>query len=349
MMDTPRQAATLAAALAVAATLGVTGCGGATALDDPTATTADSAGPERAAEDGDARPRGGDGGSDGAQTDGDAGTAGGGTFDVELEDCTDGIDNNANGRLDCADATCASDPACAANGGTGGVGGGENGGADPNGLVGHWTFDEGSGDIAHDSSSNALHGAVRGGQWVEGVSGTALDSAGTMVVDVADGPVLQLTESFTLEAWVRAMAGMHSAHGMIIFRGDSRPGLDAYVLSMEPGDQIQLFIQNSSDAYAAVTAPMPTDRFVFVAATLDHLTGSLKLYLDGVLVGETTTDIRPLGPLDQTARPGVGFGGHANRSAGNYGLYGTIDEIRIFSVAHSADQIAARYAQLANP
>ncbi|HZS36871.1 MAG TPA: hypothetical protein VFF06_08595 [Polyangia bacterium] len=39
------------------------------------------------------------------------GTCGGAITPV-TENCTDGIDNNCDGKIDCADATCATDPAC---------------------------------------------------------------------------------------------------------------------------------------------------------------------------------------------------------------------------------------------
>jgi hypothetical protein len=36
----------------------------------------------------------------------------GGAVTPVAENCTDGLDNNCNGKIDCADPTCATDPAC---------------------------------------------------------------------------------------------------------------------------------------------------------------------------------------------------------------------------------------------
>jgi hypothetical protein len=94
---------------------------------------------------------------------------------------------------------------------------------------------------------------------------------------------------------------------------------------------------------------MPTGRFVFVVATLDDVTGWFRLYLDGVLASQINTPIRSLGPLDSTERPGLGFGGHANRSPGSYALHGAIDEIRIFSRALTPAEIALRYTEVSAP
>ena len=47
-------------------------------------------------------------------------------------------------------------------------------------LVGHWTFDEGQGTTAYDSSGNDHHGTLQGDpQWVTGYIGGALELDGT--------------------------------------------------------------------------------------------------------------------------------------------------------------------------
>ena len=42
------------------------------------------------------------------------------------------------------------------------------------GLVGYWSFDEGSGDIAFDYSKNN-NGIIHGATWATGISGKTLD------------------------------------------------------------------------------------------------------------------------------------------------------------------------------
>ena len=46
------------------------------------------------------------------------------------------------------------------------------------GLVGAWKFDEGSGNIAYDSSGNNNHGTIYGATWVDGKFGKALQFDG---------------------------------------------------------------------------------------------------------------------------------------------------------------------------
>ncbi|MFQ6120757.1 MAG: hypothetical protein ACE5KE_12850 [Methanosarcinales archaeon] len=50
---------------------------------------------------------------------------------------------------------------------------------DRNGTVAYWTFDEGSGNIAHDISGNGNDGSVYGASWTSGKVGKALDFDGS--------------------------------------------------------------------------------------------------------------------------------------------------------------------------
>jgi len=73
-------------------------------------------------------------------------------------------------------------------------------------LVAHWTFDEGSGDIAYDSSGNGNDGTLNGGPvWVVGKIGGALEFDGADdFVSVPDKPYITFSssDSYTLATWV---------------------------------------------------------------------------------------------------------------------------------------------------
>ena len=69
-------------------------------------------------------------------------------------------------------------------------------------LVGHWSFDEGQGDVAYDSASNN-HGAVVGATWTtNGKVGGALHFDGDDYVRIADSPELDGMVEMTMAAWV---------------------------------------------------------------------------------------------------------------------------------------------------
>src|SRR5678810_161074 len=72
-------------------------------------------------------------------------------------------------------------------------------------LVAHWTFDEGSGTIVHDTSGNNRNGTMTGGEWTQGKFGGALRFNGADFVTVANFP--DATPGWTASAWVRLDAG----------------------------------------------------------------------------------------------------------------------------------------------
>ena len=70
-------------------------------------------------------------------------------------------------------------------------------------LVGYWSFDEGVGSVAHDSSGNGLDGTLNGDpQWVEGQLGGALEFDGDDFVEIPHGPLLSITDQITIAAWI---------------------------------------------------------------------------------------------------------------------------------------------------
>jgi hypothetical protein len=72
------------------------------------------------------------------------------------------------------------------------------------GLVGYWTFDEGSGEVAHDKSGNSNDGKIYGAQFVKTGEGYALEFDGKDdFVDCGSGASLNITDEITIEAWIK--------------------------------------------------------------------------------------------------------------------------------------------------
>ena len=72
-------------------------------------------------------------------------------------------------------------------------------------LVARYTFDEGKGDTAHDTSGNRNHGRIHGATIVRGMNGTALQFNGeTTYVDCGDGAALNMPgREMTISVWLR--------------------------------------------------------------------------------------------------------------------------------------------------
>ena len=90
-------------------------------------------------------------------------------------------------------------------------------------LIGHWTFDEGAGNIAFDSSDYGNDGTLEGNpQWVEGIFGGALDLDGNDDYVAIDGIADDLTDNnFTVTAWIKTT---QSGDGNVIGSNDTGSG-----------------------------------------------------------------------------------------------------------------------------
>ncbi len=85
----------------------------------------------------------------------------------------------------------------------------------PSDLVGHWTFDEGSGAIAKDSSGNGYNAALANGvTWVSGKTGTAISANGTN--HSASIPAINLSgaSAVTVAMWVNRTYSKVGGHAL---------------------------------------------------------------------------------------------------------------------------------------
>jgi hypothetical protein len=207
----------------------------------------------------------------------------------------------------------------------------------------------GTGTIV-DSSGNGLNGtAISGPIYSANVpintvpqtgdpDATSLSFDGTSQrVFISDNPLFELTQSLTLEAWVYAEPlTTGNTDGNIIFRGDSRAGLDPYWLRFIGVNSIGFNITNAGGQSAGVGATIPVGQWVHVAGTLDGSTGAMRLYVNGTLVSSTTTAIRPYDVLTGP-NPGLGIG--ALQDGRFEYFHGSIDEARISNVALTPSQL----------
>jgi hypothetical protein len=209
-------------------------------------------------------------------------------------------------------------------------------------VVSHWTAD----NTANDSVGTNHGTLINGTAYVAGQVGQAFSFDGVNDrVGVADSPSLALTQSISIEAWVKAPSLPNPGGGIILFRGDDRGGLDPYQLTLNDNGTIKFQIHDATNANVSVQAPLPLGQFVHVAGTLDHATGEMKLYLNSVLVSQIVTNLRPFGALDPGSNPGVGIGSHGGYPATPHSFLfkGQIDELRLYDHALSAAEISSHF------
>jgi hypothetical protein len=208
----------------------------------------------------------------------------------------------------------------------------------PAGIVGWW---KGDGNTIDSISSN--NGVAVNVTYTTGVVGQAfafnsVDYGPYVGVQVPDRPAYALTNSLTIEGWVRPRGD-----GWFIFwRGDNRPGLDPYSLGMQHNNTVRFAITDTNGNYAIAETTLAYNQWTHLAATLNGASGTMSIYTNGVLAVQTVTSVRPFGALIAGDSPGVGVG-NLNDGQNIFGFIGDIDEISLYNRALSSSEIGAIY------
>jgi serine/threonine protein kinase/tetratricopeptide (TPR) repeat protein len=199
-----------------------------------------------------------------------------------------------------------------------------------NGLISWWPAEGNAGDIVGTNDGTLCGGAG----FTNGIIGQAFDFRGkAQKVIIPDNESLKLTNSLTIEGWIYVRGP-----GFILFRGDNRPGLDPYALQVNPGGSLAFAIYSEANEAATVYGRIPLKQWIHAAATLNGSSGEMRLYVNGILVAEKSTIIRPLRDLDPQAGPGLAIGGHAGSD--DYSPFdGMVDELSLYSRALGEDEI----------
>jgi hypothetical protein len=194
------------------------------------------------------------------------------------------------------------------------------------GPVAEWSFDgveEGATTI-EDQSGNGHTATIHGAKWSpHGRYGGAMELAGEEgeYLTVPESSDLDLTEGFTLEAWVRPEEGDNHWSPLIGKEIPGEEGLTDYAYYLYEGDWEENRPGGSvlEGEYLHAGASLPIHAWSQVTLTFDGHTE--RLYVDGQLVDEGTGEAPPIteGELQ--------IGGSSEQ--GN-SLDGRIDEVRIY-------------------
>jgi hypothetical protein len=190
-----------------------------------------------------------------------------------------------------------------------------------------YSFEEGAGATLPDSAGDH-DGQIEGASWSEaGKYGSALDFDGEDdLVEVADAAELDLTGSFTLEAWVSPRG---SNNASAIAKVDLQPSVSGYQLSARWNGTPQGFVADSNSlAGAGDSTALPAEDWSHVAFTSDGTT--LRLYIDGELKGADSAIAA--GETDAPLEIG-------HNPFGDVYFDGLIDEVRIYEEALSQGQV----------
>jgi len=137
------------------------------------------------------------------------------------------------------------------------------------GLVAHWDFNEGKGNVLQDRSGKENHGKIHGARWVKVGGGHALKFDGVDdYVDCGNGASLDITGPITLEAWIHPESLPRPEAGIVgKFFG-------SYLLA-QTERSVWWYISNGANH---IHPPIRIGVWQHIAATFDGTT--MRVYVD---------------------------------------------------------------------
>jgi len=212
------------------------------------------------------------------------------------------------------------------------------------GVVGAWHFDEGSGNITHDTSGEGNDGTLYDGnttnddgntppQWVDGKFGKALEFDGEDdYVEVPDSESLDVTDEITVAVWlylngtadIRYVVGKSTDEWVLYFPLDSSTPA--------------VYMEDVSPTRLDAKTSLNLNRWYHIVFTYDKDAGTnnRKIYINGVLDNQNNAT----GALGVSTEP---FLVGAYDTSPRYIFNGTIDEVHIYNRALSEEEISDLY------
>ncbi|MDH6433861.1 alpha-N-arabinofuranosidase [Streptomyces sp. SAI-144] len=200
----------------------------------------------------------------------------------------------------------------------------------------HWSFDEGSGTTAADASGNAHTATLQGAAgWDTGKVGAhslSLTAGGNAT---ASGPVVDTSKAFSVSAWVN-LAQLGGYQTAVSIDGTV---VSAFYLGLRDDTGTFAFARLASDATqgaaVAAAASAPTaDTWTHLVGVSDATEGVTRLYVNGVLEGETAYTAGWAGTGATAIGRALYGGGQVDQ------WHGLIDDVQMFPTALTSEQVA---------
>ncbi|OHA29641.1 MAG: hypothetical protein A3B08_03430 [Candidatus Taylorbacteria bacterium RIFCSPLOWO2_01_FULL_43_44] len=207
------------------------------------------------------------------------------------------------------------------------------------GLVGYWTFDEGTGLRANDFSGKNNYGTLSGTTkptWVSGKHGKALSFDGTSgYVDAGNQSSVNLTTAITASVWIKYNVDPKTLryNGII----SKQVSTNAYQLQTYSTDgRIEFVIGTGVTAAASISnTVLKQGAWYHIVGTFDG--SNVRMYVNGIADGTPAPYVGTIPISSNNLVIGKNYDGT------NKFFNGLIDDVRIYSRALSAAEIYNLY------
>ena len=203
------------------------------------------------------------------------------------------------------------------------------------GLVLYMPLDEGTGKKVKDLSGTKAEGELKGGKWVDGKFGKALQfKAAQEKVVVEDNKAFHIEGAITQAAWVQ-LDQLPSAHA-IVFGTRSGGGRNiGFGYGMNPGNGLKVWTNDKGGGFKDINdnkTKLKTGTWYYLAYThTDDDKGMVKIYVDGKVTYEEKSG-NPVAPAGAPDAVQIGTWNGEKWP-------GIVDEVRMWNRALSAEEI----------
>ena len=220
-------------------------------------------------------------------------------------------------------------------------------------IQGMWTFEEGKGDTVKDLSGNGSDGIFVGDvKWAEAKFGGGIEFSGEVAQNYVrigkEGEPATLaalnfkdSKGFSIHAWVLATAQPEGK--CVIWKGKGCSSWSQYLLGTGAHENVGGRINRASFHYRTKTAPekfdalgepLPVNEWVHLVGVWDGT--KIHIYVNGELQGSADAVGQPWDSFEAVY---IGADAGCNEPNGRCHWSGIIDEIVIFNVPLSEDEV----------
>ncbi|MCX7826557.1 MAG: LamG domain-containing protein, partial [Verrucomicrobiae bacterium] len=209
------------------------------------------------------------------------------------------------------------------------------------GLVAHWNFDEGSGDVAKDVTGHGHDAALKNVEWVPSPRGHALRfHTRRSLARYGRADAMNLSGDATLAVWVKTDAAVAPNTHRLIF-GDDGPGVARNLhLSLDSYNRLSFeWADGRSNDSLLAPASLLNGSWKHVAVAADSRAMRVVMYVDGVEVARKAMSLPISKATFKERLTGWFYNGF---------FQGELDDIRLYNRALTAKEVQRLFASQAD-